>query len=469
MTSSSMKRHIKNLGTIHTSSSGRFYLDPATSEKCASEDICDNLKNEFLTRNGFTFKDQNSLEAISQTYQAKARDTVPTALDYLILVPTLRCNLSCSYCQVSRVNADQSGYDWSDKTLGQVLNFIDSLETDSIKIEFQGGEPTLRIDLLQAVIDRCERFAFKQFVICTNLSNLSDELLHMLENSDVLISTSLDGDQMVHTRQRTQTENATNSFFSNLEKVIEHFGADRVSALPTIDQTNPPEIDSLIDAYSSYGFDSIYLRPINFQGFARKQHPASKQDHGDWWVYYDAFIARIIDRNFEDRSRVLEESYLSLCLKRIFRIGLDRHVDLRNPNPVGVDYLLVDYDGSFYPTDEARMLTRSGIVDLRLGSLADGLDEEKRKVLDMHSTSHGDVACDQCTYQPYCGRDLIDDLSRYGRIDVPRHDTFFCQKHLHLFDFCMSLIYSNSPKIEYSLAKWMGLAGDQFPKQVKVS
>ena len=37
------------------------------------------------------------------------------------------------------------GYDW-DETLADVLRFLDSLETDQIKVEFQGGEPLLRID-----------------------------------------------------------------------------------------------------------------------------------------------------------------------------------------------------------------------------------------------------------------------------------------------------------------------------------
>src|SRR3546814_4661303 len=36
---------------------------------------------------------------------------------------------------------------------------------------------------------------------------------------------------------------------------------------------------------------------------------------------------------------------------------------------------------------------------------------------------------------PYCGRAVVDDLARYGRIDLPRHQTEFCRRHLHLFDF----------------------------------
>ena len=183
------------------------------------------------------------------------------------------------------------------------------------------------------------------------------------------------------------------------------------------------------------------MRPINYQGFARKRHAASNAEHDEWWGYYDRFIARIIARNFADRSIVFEESYLTLCLARIFQAGHDRHVDLRNPNPVGADYVLIDFDGTVYPTDEARMLSRSGVVDLAIGTAATGWDTPARELLDRYSTNIGDPACDSCAYQPWCGRDLVDDLSRYGTISKPRHETFFCQKHLHMFDLAMRLMF----------------------------
>ena len=455
-------RHVDGIGFIHANDSGRFFVaaEPITPGT-ASVDA-------FLSDHGHAVRTANTLEALSHEMQVLARDTIAGELDYLILVPTLRCNLSCSYCQVSRADVSAAGYDWTKEALSAVLAMLDGLATDSIKIEFQGGEPTLRLDLVRAVIERCERFSFKQFVICTNLSELTDDLRALLARPDVFLSTSLDGDALIHSKQRTKNAQGTQVFQRNLHVVLSEFGPGKVSALPTIDQANPPEIDSLIEAYTAFGFRSIYLRPINYQGFARKRHPSSKEDHAQWWVYYDAFVARLIERNFTDRSQVLDESYLSLCLRRIFRIGLDRHVDLRNPNPVGVDYVVIDYDGRVYPTDEARMLTRSGVVDLCIGDVWQGFDSEARQTMDAHSTTHGDPACDACLYQPFCGRDLVDDLSRYGRIDLPRHDTFFCQKHLHLFDMCMRLIYSDDPATSYSLAKWLGLAGDALPRQAKL-
>tara|TARA_R110002033_G_scaffold1408_3_gene12600 strand:- start:5032 stop:6444 length:1413 start_codon:yes stop_codon:yes gene_type:complete len=390
------------------------------------------------------------------------RKTNVEGLEYLILVPTLRCNLACSYCQVSRANENAEGYDWDEATLGQITGFIKQFSGRSLKIEFQGGEPTLRPDLISAVLDAGSHIPDMTAVICTNLQRLDEEILTIFNRENVQISTSLDGSLITHKAQRTQDDASTSQFERNLSLVLKRYGPGKISALPTVNPNDPPEIDSLVEAFVSRGFMSIYLRPINYQGFARKQHPESIEQSGHWGAYYSKFIHRLIARNWDNRDQVIEETYFSHCLNRIFKPGLDRHVDLRSPNPVGVDYIVVDFDGKIYPTDEARMLSRSGIIDLTIGDIATGWDSPERRALNEASTNADDPDCQNCVYQPYCGRDIIDDISRYGRIDLRRHETNFCKRHMSIFDLAFSLIYSNEDAVQYSLRHWLGLSGDSI-------
>jgi His-Xaa-Ser system radical SAM maturase HxsB len=452
-------RPLRHGDSLCVNDTGRFFAgSPAFLDRLADDALRPDDRR-FLAAEGHAIDDDDELALGAHTYGLAERLTRAGTLDYLILVPTLRCNLSCGYCQVSRAGLNQRGFDWSDATLSAVLDRLDSLPTDRIKVEFQGGEPTLRPDLLRAVMERCERFADRQFVICTNLHELSDEILALFDCAELYISTSLDGDAATHGRNRTGTEVATSQFLANLKTIIERYGPDKVSALPTIDPSNPPDVDALINSYADHGLNSIFLRPINFQGFARKRHKDSREQSVEWRSYYERFVRRVIERNWQDRRRVLEETYFSICLRRVFQPGRDRHVDLRNPNPMGVDYIVVDYDGTVYPTDEARMLSRSGVIDLSIGDIASGWEGEKRALLNRHSTNQFDPACQRCAYQPYCGRDLVDDIARYGRIDVPRPETEFCRRHLHLFDFIFELIYADDPAIRYSLSRWLRLAG----------
>ena len=47
-------------------------------------------------------------------------------LSYLIIIPTLRCNLSCGYCQVSRAPIDAVGFDWTDAQAASVQRPLSS-------------------------------------------------------------------------------------------------------------------------------------------------------------------------------------------------------------------------------------------------------------------------------------------------------------------------------------------------------
>lgn len=436
---------------------GRFFrtssafLDRITHDALDAEDVA------FLRAEGHAIEDDDGLGSAAHVYGVAERLTKAGPLDYLILVPTLRCNLSCSYCQVSRASLSQPGFDWTDETLAAVLALIDGLDTPQIKIEFQGGEPTLRPDLIRAVMQRCERFEVRQFVICSNLHRLDQGLLELFDDPHVYLSTSLDGDAATHAANRTGGE--TSQFLANLEILLGRYGPDKISALPTVNSVAPPDPDGLIDAYATRGLTSIFLRPINYQGFARKRHKESREQSEGWRDYYERFVRRVIARNWEDKSRVLEEAYFSICLRRIFQPGADRHVDLRNPNPMGTDYVVIDHDGIVYPTDEARMLSRSGVVDLSIGTVASGWDTAARRQLNAHATNQFDPACQRCAYQPFCGRDIIDDLARYGRIDLARTDTEFCRRHLHIFDLAFQLIYDDDPATRYSLSRWLRLQG----------
>ena len=445
---------------IFANEEGRFFegqhdlLDRIGSKELSDREL------KFLQKRHFI--KNNQLEKHASLFAQARRMTTVEDLEYLILVPTLRCNLACSYCQVSRANENAEGYDWDDATLGHVTDLIRQFSGRSLKIEFQGGEPTLRPDLIRAVIEAGSHIPDMTVVICTNLQRLDEEILTIFNRENVQISTSLDGSLITHQAQRTQDDASTSQFETNLSFVLKRYGSRKISALPTVNPNDPPEIDSLVEAFVSRGFTSIYLRPINYQGFARKQHPDSIEQSDRWSAYYSKFIDQLIVRNWENRDMVIEETYFSHCLNRIFKPGLDRHVDLRSPNPVGVDYVVVDFDGKIYPTDEARMLSRSGIIDLTIGDIATGWDSPERRALNEASTNADDPDCQNCVYQPYCGRDIIDDISRYGRIDLPRHETNFCKRHLGIFDLAFSLIYSNDDAVQYSLRHWLGLSGDSI-------
>ena len=151
----------------------------------------------------------------------------------------------------------------------------------------------------------------------------------------------------------------------------------------------------------------------------------------------------------------MEEYYFSHCLKRILRLGADRDVDLRNPSPFGTDYIVIDHDGLLYPTDEARMLARIGLVDLSIGSVSEGVDTEKLAALNAAALNDYEPDCIHCAFQPFCGSDLVDNISRYGRIDAPKSGEWFCGRQTAVFDKVFELLYRTDEAARFSLSAWL--------------
>ena len=443
-------RKIKDKYLVTNDSGSFFFCTESSLDSLLKKTLTKDFET-YLKDRGFVYYQENDSYWNAFTYKLAKRKHVTEDLSYFMIIPTLRCNLKCSYCQVSRVNEDKTGFDWSNKTLEEFFEFVTlKNKSKNIKIEFQGGEPTLRVDMIDKIIQWCdENYENKEFAICTNLQKLTPELLNLIERSDVVISTSLDGVRDLHDTQRIQDKGNTNDFFENLEFILKTYGPSKISALPTF--TDFTKINETIDLYRRYGFEYIFLRPVNFQGFARKNFPESISQTMSWNHVYQKALDKIFDDNYSTGQHITEYSF-EVSLKRIFRNNFTSHVDLRSPNFALRDYIVIDQEGHFYPSDEARMITRIKVQDLSMGNLSDGLDKDKISSFNYNQINETDPDCIHCSHQPYCGIDTVDDLSRYQRIDMPKHQTDFCESNMSKFDHIFTRLLECKPRDFYNIS-----------------
>ena len=115
-----------------------------------------------------------------------------------MVVPTLRCNSSCIYCQVKRHESTDHSADMTKSTAKNIVKTIFKSPSPCIKVEFQGGDPSTDFEMVRYIIEEAEwKNLFKkrelEFVICTNLTLLDEKMVRYLKKHKCLISTSLDG------------------------------------------------------------------------------------------------------------------------------------------------------------------------------------------------------------------------------------------------------------------------------------
>ena len=90
-----------------------------------------------------------------------------------------------------------------------------------------------------------------------------------------------------------------------------------------------------------------YLRPVNFQGFARKNFPESLSQVESWNRVYQKALDKIFNDNYISGNHLTEYSF-EVTIKRIFNSNFTNHVDLRSPNFGMKDYAVIDHEGSFF-------------------------------------------------------------------------------------------------------------------------
>ncbi|BBV08608.1 hypothetical protein BML2537_21020 [Providencia stuartii] len=71
-----------------------------------------------------------------------------------MIVPTLRCDHTCKYCQVSRASLSAKNFDLKEEKIPKIISLIKKLSSKPYKIEIQGGEPLLRFDLIKKYIKK---------------------------------------------------------------------------------------------------------------------------------------------------------------------------------------------------------------------------------------------------------------------------------------------------------------------------
>ena len=152
--------------------------------------------------------------------------------------------------------------------------------------------------------------------------NLSPDLLKIIEDERVFISTSLDGNAATQSVQRTSSDEKTSIFFKNFNFILDKYGRKKISALPTF--SNFDNVKSTIDKYRSLGLKEIFLRPVNFQGFAEKNFQRASQV-SRWLEVYFKSIEYIFEENFKSQDNMIEFG-LRTNLKRIFNIGYNGHL-----------------------------------------------------------------------------------------------------------------------------------------------
>ena len=174
--------------------------EPATAEERESQEI--------LREDGFLVRERAEDDARVRAYLDKAREGIPGTM-YVTLMPTLQCNLACSYCfQKEHPAFTKMSSPTEDATLEWILRQVDERGLGTLHVHYFGGEPTTRKDYCLRTAEVFSaamkaRGGTFEWQMTTNAIHLDVDFAKRMESfGPGAFQITLDGDRETHDRMR---------------------------------------------------------------------------------------------------------------------------------------------------------------------------------------------------------------------------------------------------------------------------
>lgn len=206
-----------------------------------------------LQRGGYVVEeDFDEVHFVRLAHQARKFSTGTFGLT---IVPTMDCNLACTYCFETRKPVRLS-----DTTRAQVVtfvqNYLQQVRFKTLSVSWYGGEPLLEPELIKALSEQLIAVAEEGHLnyeasIVSNGTLVTDEAIQLLRDARIgNIQVTLDGAEDVHNRRRPFVGGGGTFelVIANIKRLASHF---HVSVRMNVDRTNSDQCLSLLQTDES--------------------------------------------------------------------------------------------------------------------------------------------------------------------------------------------------------------------------
>ncbi len=349
-----------------------------------------------------------------------------------IVVPTLRCNLKCVYCQAKSRPLDMKEYDMSEDTARKVVDFIFQSPSKYYTIEFQGGEPTANFDIVKFIVEYAKEkngsnspsdgwfFGEKSisFRIVTNLTLMDDEKFDFIKKNQMEVNTSLDGPKFLHNKNRPSES------YDKVVRWIKELKDYRFfsGAIATVTRESLKYPKEIVDEYLSLGLKSIKLRHLNVTGMAAEKW----EKIGYTWKEYVDFWKKYMEYLFEvNKEKTIKDVDTSLIAKRILFLKPPLNTCIGAPCGAGITQAAYDQNGNIFICDESR-----GNDTFKIGDVTQSYKDvfTSNDVLQfIGNSSMAATLADASPWHPYVSPCLVSTYGQTGTL-IPKLPTDFVWK-----------------------------------------
>jgi len=414
----------------------------------------------YLQENYFLF--QGSPAAFTAQHAYLLRDSknyVFSATCLHIFVVTTACNMNCIYCQANNGQTKPTDF-MNQETARRAVDIALSSPAHTMSFEFQGGEPLLNFPIIRFIVEYTERQKGGKeisYSVVSNLTLLTDEMVRFFAKYKVSISTSLDGNQYLHNKNRPYPTGAGTyqDVLRGIDKLRE--AGICVGAIETTTRQSLSHLKEIIDTYCDLGFRSIFLRPLTPLGCANKEWTTIGYSTEEFTQFYSDAIAYILEKNRQGYA--LQEGHAAILFSKILHGYPVNYMELRSPCGAAVGQMAYYANGDVFTCDEGRMLYEMGDDSFRLGNVYQHdytalVHSTACRAVCLASITESIPSCCDCVYQPYCGVCPVVNLALYRDILPKTSNHYRCGIYQGILDTLFKLLQTCDDKTLKIIESW---------------
>lgn len=429
-------------------------------EDIKNEKISDELSNR-LEEKGFIITEK-SIKNIRHDHAERFK-FLNQGTSLHIIVVTKRCNHKCLYCHAAAENVGKDNYDMDEETAKKTVDFIFQSQSDSITIEFQGGEPLLNFEIIKYITEYAkEKNTFYkknlQLVMVSNLTLMTEEILDYCIKNDIFLCTSLDGPQELHDKNRKFSKSSHKEVSKWIKKIQQEYKKreidyTKINALITVSKDTLDMPKEIIDEYVNHDLDGVHLRFINQLGFAEKNISHIGYSPEEFISFWEKALDHII--NYNKKGTFFTERGAVIILKKLLEKEDPNYLDMRSPCGAVIGQLAYNYDGNVFCCDEGRSIESPifNVGNVHNDSYAKTIRSENSCAI-ISASINDTTICDFCVYKPFCGLCPVCAYAEQGTITGIVPQTTQCKVYSAQFDYLIRKL-NDDPKAKEIFELWL--------------
>ena len=362
---------------------------------------------------------------------------------------------------------DRVDTDMSVATAKKVVDLAMTTSNPYVNFEFQGGEPTVNMDVIKFVVEYSReknKVEGKELThsLVTNFTYMNEANAAWLVEHDVLVCTSLDGPQERTTGTDCGRRTARLRLGDEVDSPLQRRASSEGARSGAVARRRADDHDAQVLRVPAgdrrplhpTGYPHLHVRPLNPYGFATSQwkRVVNTRRNTD---FYAAMLGDILQRNL-DGTEIIEGT-AAIFLAKMLTEDDPNFVDIRSPCGAGTGQVAYNYDGRLFTCDEGRMTSAMGNDMFGIGTadaanIAELLKHPTVRARPM-SLQDSLPGCSECWNKPYCGVCPMHEYMTSGDL-FKRPDSPKCREHYTIASLLFEKVDDPEGKIRDIFLRW---------------